>query len=58
MRVDLGNNKGAPYQSFMLLIDEAEVALAKVNRIDIPIISFIDEIGSIFHGNRQILRET
>ena len=49
----MGNNKGAPYQSFMLLIDEAEAALAKVNRTDIPYYIFIDELEA-YYGNRQI----
>ena len=53
VEVDLGNNKGAPYQSFMLLIDEAEAALAKVNRTDIPYYIFIDELEA-YYGNRQI----
>ena len=29
IEVDLDNNKGAPYHSFMTLIDEAETALAQ-----------------------------
>ena len=50
VEVDLGNNKGAPYQSFMLLIDEAEAALAKVNRTDIPYYIFIDELEAYQKG--------
>jgi len=37
----------------MLLIDEAEAALAKVNRTDIPYYIFIDELEA-YYGNRQI----
>lgn len=52
VEVDLGNNKGAPYQSFMLLIDEAEAALAKVNRTD----NLSDVFGDSDQTNKFVTR--
>ncbi len=53
VEVDLDNNRGQPYQSFMQLIDEAEDYLAKTTRTDIPYYIFIDELEA-YYGNRQI----
>lgn len=53
VEVDLDNNRGQPYQSFMQLIDEAEAYLAKTTRTDIPYYIFIDELEA-YYGNRQI----
>lgn len=53
IEVDLDNNKGAPYHSFMTLIDEAETALAQTQRTDIPYYIFIDELEA-YYGDRQV----
>ncbi|TYS18472.1 hypothetical protein FZC78_02730 [Rossellomorea vietnamensis] len=56
MEVDLNN--GSPqnnYSSFVKLVDDAEVALTKVSKTDIPYHIFVDELEA-YYGDAQVFK--
>lgn len=56
MEVDLGKQgEGGNYTSFVNLIDDAEVALSKLSKTDIPYHIFVDELEA-YYGDEEVFK--
>lgn len=57
IEVDLREPDSQSYQEFIALVDEAEAALACLNRSDIPYYIFIDELEAYYGDENVFLRD-